>query len=187
MTNSSCAPLSVLELRRLRDRTALLPPGPWVAIELSHLELHGPAAFDPDIDLSERAWRANEHERAATAAWRGLVAADGTQIVGQRLAGGRPQQVHQPELLWLAEVRTVVPRLLATLRGLWPGAAPPVVGPGATAASRPVSRVELEVAARAAYEHDPGVERWGQLSDRERCGWVERIAVALAKLEEPGP
>lgn len=189
MSNSCSGPLTVVELRRLRDRTEALPPGPWAAVEISHLELHGPAAFDPDIDLDERAWRANEQRRAATAAWRGIRASDGTRILGEPLAGGRPMTVHCGELLWLADVRTVVPQLLATLRSLWPRPPRPaaaITPTRAAAATTTATPARLNAAARAAYEREPGIEKWDELSGERRRAWVARIEAALAVLQDAG-
>ncbi len=179
--SSSPAVLTVAELRRLRDLTNALPPGPWEAVELSHLEVHGPAPFDPDVDLDERAWRANEERRAKTAAWRGIRAVDGTRILGEPLPGGRPRPVHHSELLWLAEARTAVPRLLATLREMWPRPSRPAAE-ATPAPPAPPPPERIEAAARAAYERDPGLERWRQLSEQERRGWIARIEAALDTL-----
>lgn len=182
MTEASPAPFTVAELRMLRDRTRALPAAPWAAVEMSHLELHGPAPFDADID--EQAWRANERHRAETAAWRGIRAADGTRILGEPLAGGRPLPVYSAELLWLAEARTAVPRLLATLRSLWPGSSPPAdQTQQATVTPRPQARIEE--AARAAYDREPGIERWDQLTAGQRRSWVARIEAALDVLQDP--
>lgn len=181
MSNMTPDPFTAADLRRLRDLTDALPSGPWEAVELSHLEVHGPAPFDPDVDLDERAWRANEERRAETAAWRGIRSADGARILGEPLPGGRPRPVHQTELLWLAEVRTAVPRLLVTLRELWPRPSRPTAEVASTPPA-PLPPERIEKAARAAYERAPGLERWQQLSEQERRGWVARIEAALETL-----
>lgn len=174
-------PLDPAALRRIRDRTAMLPLPPWRAVELSQLEVHGSSEFDPVVDVSRAAWERNEQTRAETAAWRGVVAADGMRVVGEPLPGGRRTSVHDPVLLWVVEMREAVPALLATLRQLWPRRTDQegiVANRDQTAPAR-WSKVDVEQAARAAYEQRPGVERWDELPELHRQEWVDRIEAAL--------
>ena len=110
-------------LRRLAAWERQLPPAPWRPVERSDLAHRGPAEFDPDVDLDRAAFDRAEQVRSQTAAWRGLVDADGNELVGQSLPGGTPQTVNDPVWRFLAELRNALPELLTFTRQLWRQAA----------------------------------------------------------------
>lgn len=180
-------PLTVPELQRLAAIVATLPAGPWQAVERTDMQVHGPAAWDPDEQPSEAAHARSEQRRSEQAAWRGVVAADGTLIVGEPLPGGSPRPVVDPAWRWVADSPAWASRLLATVRELWrdahatpPPPPPASATPPRTGAALEVTGPTVEVAAKAAYESVHAAVAWQDLGWVAQQDWRRRAASALA-------
>lgn len=185
--------LEEVELRRIRAQVDMLPPGPWEAVELTDHDLQGPLPWDPDVQPSRDAHERAEKLRREHTAWRGVRAADGTLVAGEPVRGGTPRPVIDPAWIFLADARTHIPRLLATLRPLWrlrrehaPEPTDPEPRRGRADDHHAVV-VDVEKAAMAAYEAVPSPTRWNSLPELLRDEWRARAAAALAAAGVDGP
>lgn len=174
-------PMDVASLRRSAATVRLLPPGPWRAVELSHLEVHGPATWDPQEDPDRASFDRNEQVRAERAAWRGLVDADRTRLVGEPLAGGSIREVRDPVWRFLASSRSEVELLLATVRALWAPArpAPGRLSTPAEPARGTIDDAVVERAARAAFEAVPCPTGWAVEPEVNKAEWRARARAVL--------
>jgi hypothetical protein len=178
-------------LQRLAAWDRALPPAPWRAEEHSHLQVHGPAEFDPDIDVDRVPFDRQEQARADRAAWRGLVSADGQRVVGEPLAGGSVRDVTDSTWRALADLRSDLPAVLALLRRLWPRAAEtpetPTSAPD-TQPSAPPPRASpdaalLERIAAAAYQSDGAPVPFSSLPATVQAEWRSRAVAVLKEIE----
>lgn len=187
MERLEALPLGAAELRRIRAQVDALPPAPWTAVELSDFDLHGAREWDPDVQPSREAHEREERLRREHAAWRGVRAADGALVAGEPVAGGSPSRVVDPTWLFLAEARTAVPRLLATLRPLWRlrDLGPPApVAPARREEPEVVRRApDAEALGRAAFEAIPAPTSWRELPELVRDEWLARAAAVRSVIE----